>query len=79
MSQNTTQIISTILERKHTKTVTHVLSLFIFRGHSTREPASLVCNDEQGDLFYSAGPHRNRYQPELTQEKLGRGFGKKCR
>ena len=52
-------------------------SLFIFRGDSTRElPVSVVCNDEQGDLFYSAGPHRNRYQPELTQEKLGRGFGK---
>ena len=36
-------------------------NLFIFRGHSTREPASIIVgNDEQGDLFYSAGPHRNR-------------------
>ena len=35
-------------------------NLFIFRGHSTRKPASVVCNDEQGDLFYSAGQHRNR-------------------
>ena len=35
-------------------------SLFIFRGHSTREPASLVRDNEQGDIFYSAGLHRNR-------------------
>ena len=51
-------------------------SMFIFRGHSTREPASSVCNDEQGDLSYSTGPPTNRCQPQLTQEKLGRGFGK---
>ena len=30
---------------------------------------------QQGDLFYSAGLHRNRYWPQLTQEKIGRGFG----
>ena len=34
-------------------------SLFIFRGHSTQEPAAVVCDDEQGDLDYSAGSHRN--------------------
>ena len=50
--------------------------LFIFRGNSTREPASVVCNDEQGDLLHSAGPHTNRCWPQLTGEKLGRGFGK---
>ena len=33
-------------------------------------------NDEQGDLFYSVGPHRNQCQPQLTQEIPGRGFGK---
>ena len=32
---------------------------FYSRAHSTLESASIVCNDEQGDLFYSAGPHRN--------------------
>ena len=48
-------------------------SLFIFQGHSAQESASNVCNDEQGDLFYFAGQHRNKWQP---QETLGRGFGK---
>ena len=31
-----------------------------FAGRSTREPASTVCNNEQGDLLHSEGPHRNR-------------------
>ena len=31
---------------------------------------------QQGDLFYSAGLHRNRYYQQLAQEKLGRGFEK---
>ena len=31
---------------------------------------------QQGDLFYSEGLHRNRCQPQPTQEKIGRGFGK---
>ena len=43
-------------------------NLFIFRGHSTREPASIVCNVA---LFYSAESHKNRCQPQPTQEKLG--------
>ena len=30
----------------------------------------------QGDLFYSAGLHRIRCQPQPTEEKIGRGFGK---
>ena len=30
----------------------------------------------QVDLFSSAGLHRNRCLPQLTQEKLWRGFGK---
>ena len=37
-------------------------SLFICRGHSTREPAS-----SRVTLFYAAGQHR---------KKIGRGFGK---
>ena len=52
-------------------------SLFTFHGHSAWEPASIIWNDEQGDLFYSAGPHRNWCWPQLTQKKLGKGFGKK--
>ena len=51
-------------------------SLLIFPRHSTQEYASIVCNDEQGDLFYSAGPQKNQCQPQPTQEKLGRGFEK---
>ena len=51
-------------------------SLFTFREPLTREPASIVCNNEQGDLFYSAGPHSNRRWPQPTQGKLGRCFGK---
>ena len=31
--------------------------LFIFHRHSLPEPASVVCDFEQGDIFYSAGPH----------------------
>ena len=44
---------------------------------STQEPASVVCDDGQGDLFYSVDPHRNLHQPQLTREKLGRSFGEK--
>ena len=51
-------------------------TVFTFRGHSTREPASVVCNHEHEDLFHSVGPHRNRYQPQPTREKFGRVFGK---
>ena len=51
-------------------------SLFSFHGHSTWEPASVVCNDDQGDLFYFAGQHRNQCLPQRTKEKLRRGFGK---
>ena len=31
---------------------------------------------QQSDLFYSAGLYRNRCEPQLTQENVGRGFGK---
>ena len=53
-----------------------------FRGHSTRKPASVDC-DEQGDLFYSAGWHRNLPQrawlysdllQTLKGEPLSSGF-----
>ena len=42
------------------------MSLFIFRRHSTREPAPVVCYDEQGDLFSSAG------QPVFATADTGR-------
>ena len=42
-------------------------SLFIFRGHSTREPAAIVF-DEQGGLFYSAGPR----EPLLATANTGK-------
>ena len=31
---------------------------------------------QQSDLFYSAGLHRNRCQPQLTQENFSKSFGK---
>ena len=46
-------------------------SLSIFRGHSTWGTCI-----QQGDLFYSAGLHRNRCYPQPTQEKIERGFEK---
>ena len=57
-------------------------SLFIFHEHSTRETASIVC-DEQGDLFIlwadtgtalaTAKTLKGLWR-QLTREKLGRGF-----
>ena len=44
-------------------------SLFIFHAYSTRELASIACDDEQGDLFYSAGPWKN------SGEVMGRNEG----
>ena len=70
-SQTTTQILSTISERKHTKIIKYVLKpIYIPRALNTG-----TCI-EQGDLFHSAGLHRYRCWPQLTQEKLERGFGK---
>ena len=41
-------------------------SLLIFGGHSAREPASVVPNDEQDDPFYSADPHRRTASAAAT-------------
>ena len=38
--------------------------------------SSINCNDEQGGLSYSAGPHRNRCQLQPTQEEKGEVLGK---
>ena len=45
-------------------------SLFIIRGHSTREAALTVSNDEQGDLFYSAGPHGKLHRLSVTMSEV---------
>ena len=71
------KMLSTISKYKVRQTKHMFRRLFIIRGHSTREPASIVCNQEEGDLFYSTGLHRNRRYPQLTQDKLERGFGEK--
>ena len=47
----------------------------MFCGLFTREPSSIACDDEQGDLFNSVGPYWKLRQPQPTQEKLKRGFG----
>ena len=50
--------------------------LFIFRGHSTLEPASIVCNDEQGGLYYSGetgvshGQHRKNSREVLEKMQV---------
>ena len=53
-------------------------SQFISHGHWTRKPVSVVCSHQQSDLFYYAGPHRNRWWPKPTKEKFGWGLAK-CR
>ena len=55
--------------------MTHVLKPV----HVPRALNSGTCinsDDEQGALFYSTGPRRNQCLSQLTQERLGRGFGK---
>ena len=47
------------------------LGLFIFRGHSTWEPAS-----GRVTFFYSAGLHRNHVLATANTGKIERGFGK---
>ena len=46
-------------------------NLFIFRGHSTREPAS-----GRVTHFFSAGLHRNHVLAITSTGKIGRSFGK---
>ena len=48
-----------------------IFSLFIFREHSTRGTCV-----RQGDLFYSAGLHRNQELATGNTEEIGRGFAK---
>ena len=47
-----------------------LLSLFIFRGHLTRELASIVCDVEQGELLWIHTGICVGY----SQHRLGRGF-----
>ena len=46
------------------------LTYFILRAYAVTGVIQKV------DLFYSAGLRSNRCQPQPTQEKIGRGFGK---
>ena len=50
------------------------LSLSLSRGHSTLEPDSVACDDEQGDQIYSAGLQWNLWLLFLatsnTKEKV---------
>ena len=41
----------------------------IFLRHSTREPASTVCDDEHDDVFYSEGKHGNQRLLQLRPLK----------
>ena len=47
------------------------LSLFTFRGYSTREPAS-----DRVTCFYSAGLHKNHVLATANKGEIGRGFEK---
>ena len=52
--------------------MTHVLeSIYNSAGYQHEEPASIVRNDEQGDLAYSAGQLRYLYQRQLNHTKIG--------
>ena len=42
-------------------------SMFAFPGLPARELASIVCDDHQGDLVYSTGPHGNLQELYLRQ------------
>ena len=52
------------------------LSLLIFRGHSTRELASVVSDDEQGGLFYFAAHTRTGVGHIQHRKKNRERFGK---
>ena len=49
-------------------------SLFLFPGHSAREPASIVCDDDQGILRVLAGT--SLATANAGKKKLGRGLEK---
>ena len=50
--------------------------IFILRRRSAREPGSIVCEDEQDDPFYSAGPHRNLALAKANTWKTQERYGK---
>ena len=52
-------------------------SLSVFRGHSTQEPASVVWNEEQGDLVYSASPLQEPVLDAANTEKTRVRFWRK--
>ena len=48
-------------------------NLFIFGWYSPREPASLACDCEQGDLFYSAWAPRGKLRWLKLMQLKGKG------
>ena len=50
--------------------IMHVSEPVYICGHSTWEPASIFCNVKQGDLFYSAGPHRKNSGEVLEEMQV---------
>ena len=51
----------------------------IFRGHSTREPASIVCNDKQDDLSCILRDHTETGVSPANTGKTRERFWKECR
>ena len=50
--------------------LTHCNDTQYYVFYIPREPASPVRDDEQGDVLFSAGPHRNLHQPSVTMRKV---------
>ena len=50
--------------------------LFSLSGHSTREPASAVCDDEQGGPLYFADTQKPASATVNTEKKSGKVMGK---
>ena len=75
--QTTTQIIPTIRNANPEKTITHILEP-IYISRALDMGTCINCNNEQGDLFDSAGSHWKRLpQPiqKKNREKSGRNAG----
>ena len=49
-------------------------SLFILRGHATREPASIFCNNEQVTIFFFCDPTQELVLATTTTGKSWERF-----
>ena len=59
-------------------TMTRFAALFVFRVRSARKPASVVCNDDQGDLVLFCGPTREPVSATASTGKTRERFWKIC-